>query len=72
MIASKINSQLSLQLMPTLIHWNMVESNDDLNTIFVLGAGFRYLISKAYQLIQSIFIEHSMMLLIIIIHFLLV
>ena len=55
MIASKINSQLSLQLMPTLIHWNMVESNDDLNTIFVLGAGFRYLISKSISINSEYF-----------------
>ena len=55
MIASKINSQLSLQLMPTLIHWNMVESNDDLNTIFVIGAGFRYLISKSISINSEYF-----------------
>ena len=55
MIASKINSQLSLQLMPTFIHWNMVESNDDLNTIFVLGAGFRYLISKSISINSEYF-----------------
>ena len=41
--------------MPTLIHWNMVESNDDLNTIFVLGAGFRYLISKSISINSEYF-----------------
>ncbi len=55
MIASKINSQLSIQLMPTLIHWNMVQLDDDLNTIFVVGAGFRYLISKSVSINSEYF-----------------
>jgi len=55
MIASKINSKFSMQLMPTLIHWNMVESREDINTMFVIGAGFRYLISKSISINSEYF-----------------
>ena len=50
MIASKISSQFSIQVMPTIIHWNMVENNNQQNNIFILGAGFRYLITKSVSI----------------------
>lgn len=55
MIASKINSQLSLQLMPTFVHWNMVETDEQSNNTFVVGAGFRYLISKSVSINSEYF-----------------
>ncbi len=45
-MARKFNSDLSLQLMPTLVHKNVVEKSTDLNTFFALGMGGRYKISK--------------------------
>ena len=59
MIASKINSKISFQLMPSLIHWNMVETEFDSNNIFVLGAGFRYLISKSVSVNSEYFYRFS-------------
>lgn len=55
MIASKISSQFSIQVMPTIIHWNMVENNNQQNNIFILGAGFRYLITKSVSINSEYF-----------------
>lgn len=42
LISRKFNSNLSLQLMPSLVHKNYVASADDKNDIFTIGAGGRY------------------------------
>ena len=42
LIASKLNSKISVQLMPTLVHKNMVENSQLNNNIYLLGSGFRY------------------------------
>ncbi len=55
MIASKISSQFSIQVMPTIIHWNMVENNNQQNNIFILGTGFRYLITKSVSINSEYF-----------------
>ena len=55
MIASKISSQFSIQVMPTIIHWNMVENNNQKNNIFILGTGFRYLITKSVSINSEYF-----------------
>ena len=55
MIASKISSQFSIQVMPSIIHWNMVENNNQQNNIFILGAGFRYLITKSVSINSEYF-----------------
>ena len=55
MIASKISRQFSIQVMPTIIHWNMVENNNQQNNIFILGAGFRYLITKSVSINSEYF-----------------
>lgn len=55
MIASKISSQFSIQVMPSIIHWNMVENNNQQNNIFILGAGFRYLITKSVAINSEYF-----------------
>lgn len=47
LIGSKLNSALSIQIMPSWIHWNMVQLIEDPNDIFVLGFGMRYLITKS-------------------------
>lgn len=50
LIASKINTELSIQIMPTWIHWNMVQFNSDPNDIMLVGLGFRYLITKSLSI----------------------
>ena len=46
LIARKFNSSFSLQLMPTFIHYNLVELKDDQNNVFAIGTGGRFKISK--------------------------
>lgn len=46
LIARKFNSKLSLQLMPTVVHMNLVDSAKDDNTMFSVGIGGRYKVSK--------------------------
>ena len=57
LISSKINSKLSIQIMPTWVHWNMVSLAEDQNDIFVFGGGFRYLISKSVSINSEYFIR---------------
>ncbi|RLC24014.1 MAG: hypothetical protein DRH21_06185 [Deltaproteobacteria bacterium] len=45
-IARKFNSNLSLQLMPSLIHKNLVPTAEDKNDIFSIGIGGRYKITN--------------------------
>ncbi|MEZ5197026.1 MAG: DUF5777 family beta-barrel protein [Bacteroidales bacterium] len=45
-IARKFNSNLSLQLMPSLVHKNLVPTTEDKNDIFSIGIGGRYKITK--------------------------
>ncbi len=42
LIARKFNSNLSLQLMPTLVHRNLVKTREDANDVFAMGVGGRY------------------------------
>ncbi len=42
LIARKFSSDFSLQLMPTLVHFNMVALEEEYNTIPALGIGGRY------------------------------
>ena len=57
LIGSKINRVLSLQFMPTWIHWNMVEFAEQKNQFFVLGTGFRYLITKSVSFNSEYFLR---------------
>jgi hypothetical protein len=50
LVARKFNSSLSLQLMPTLIHKNLVDSLSFNNTIFSIGAGGRIKLTKRFAL----------------------
>lgn len=45
-LARKFNKNLSLQLMPSLVHKNLVETTQDKNDIIVIGAGGRYKFTK--------------------------
>ena len=42
MIARKFNEKLSVQIMPTLIHRNLVAAKAESNDVFALGAAVKY------------------------------
>lgn len=46
LIARKFNSQFSMELTPTFIHYNIVDSNNDHNNVFALCAGGRMKITR--------------------------
>lgn len=46
LIGRKFNESFSFQLMPTMVHYNLVEGVNDPNDVFSLGAGGRMKISK--------------------------
>jgi opacity protein-like surface antigen len=46
LIGSKLGSRVSLQLMPTYIHRNFVETIDDQNDVWAIGAGGRIKVSN--------------------------
>jgi len=50
LIARKFNESLSLQLMPTMVHYNLVEGADDPNDLFSVGIGGRMKLSKRVSL----------------------
>ena len=50
LVARKFNSDLSLQLMPTLVHRNLVMNEGETNDIYALGGGGRYKLTKRLSL----------------------
>jgi len=46
LISRKFNKNLSLELIPTLLHENLVENNKQDNTQYIMGIGGRYKITK--------------------------
>jgi len=50
LIASKLSQKLSIQLMPTFIHRNMVQSPYFFNDVYLLGSALKYNISKRTSL----------------------
>lgn len=50
LIARKFNDYTSIQLMPTLVHYNIVPTANDPNDLFSLGIGARQRISKRVNL----------------------
>lgn len=46
LVARKFNEELSIQLTPTIIHRNLVQSAIDENDVFALGLGGRYKLSN--------------------------
>ena len=46
LIARKFNSRLSIQVTPTFLHYNLVDSANDHNNVFALSAGGRFKITK--------------------------
>ncbi len=58
-IARKFSPGLSLEIIPTTIHRNWVESNSDENTNFALGFGGRVKLTKRSALVADIFYTFS-------------
>lgn len=50
LIARKFSSDLSLQIMPTLIQRNLVPTVDDANLLFALGVGGRYKLTTRFAI----------------------
>lgn len=50
LIARKFNESLSLQVMPTMVHYNLVETSEDPNDLFSIGMGGRMKLSKRVSL----------------------
>lgn len=46
MIARKFNKYFSMQIMPTVVHKNLVATTRDKNTLFIFGTGVRVTLSK--------------------------
>lgn len=46
LVGRKINSKLTLQVAPTLVHTNLVATDFQSNDVFALGVGGRYKVSK--------------------------
>lgn len=55
LIARKFSPELSVQLMPTLVHRNYVTAADGKNDVYALGAGFRQKITKRIALTGDYF-----------------
>ena len=49
-IGSKVNENFSFEIVPTLVHKNLVLADNDPNDIFAIGAGFRYKLTKRISL----------------------
>ena len=50
LIARKFNSRLSVQLLPTLVHRNLVSATDISNDLFAMGVGGRYKLTNRISL----------------------
>ncbi len=50
LIARKFSSSVSMQLMPTYIHRNMVVTKEDQNDVFAVGAGGRVKLTKRFAI----------------------
>ena len=46
LVASRLNSKISVQFIPTFVHKNMVEKNSYNNNLYLMGSGIRYKLSS--------------------------
>lgn len=49
-VARKFNDDLSLELAPTMVHYNLVQTEEQRNTLFGVGAGARYKLTNRVAL----------------------
>jgi len=55
LIAKKFNEKLSIQIMPTIVHRNLVDSFQYKNTVFSIGAGGRYKLTRKFAITGEYF-----------------
>lgn len=54
-LARKFSDRLSVQLMPSYVHYNLVTTGDQDNDLVAVGAAFRYKVSKNFALTGEYF-----------------
>ncbi|NOT76885.1 MAG: hypothetical protein HOP08_18325 [Cyclobacteriaceae bacterium] len=59
LIARKFSERFSLQLMPTFLHRNLVEADDQKTTLFSMGVGARLKVSKRMALTAEYYYNQS-------------
>lgn len=59
MIARKFNSNFSMQVAPTVIQRNLVETNEDDNLLLALGLGARYKLSTRMAIVMEYYPQFS-------------
>jgi hypothetical protein len=59
LLARKFNKNLSLQLIPSLVHRNVIFNTQDKNDLFSLGIGGRYKFTKRFALLVDYFYTFS-------------
>jgi hypothetical protein len=57
LIARKFSSNFSMQLMPTMVHYNIVPTEDIPNDLFSLGAGARLKLTKRTSIIAEYYYQ---------------
>jgi opacity protein-like surface antigen len=55
LIARKFSDHLSLQLMPTLVHYNLIDSSKNSNNTIAIGIGGRYKVSRSIAITAEYF-----------------
>lgn len=59
-LARKFNEDFSAQLSPTILHRNLVQINDESNTVMGLGAGGRYMLTGSLSLnLEYVFVPEG-------------
>jgi hypothetical protein len=61
LIARKFNTNLSLQLMPTVVHKNSADHSIEENTQYLLGVGGRYKLTKSFAFTTEYYYNFSML-----------
>jgi hypothetical protein len=59
LLARKFNKNLSLQLTPTLVHHNLVDTPEENNDIFALGFSGRYKITRRMAITLEYFYQFN-------------
>lgn len=59
LLARKFGPRLSVQLMPSVVHINSVDHQNDAHTLFATGIGGRYKVSKRIALTAEYYLRHN-------------